>query len=266
MSETLVIYDRMCSAITECIRVDEAKDIRDKSLALACYYRQARNEEAERGALNIRLRASRRIGQLLKEMTRAETPNPEGIGGRGHKVVMSNGGTQQSPYAQALTDNDISRQQAGRFQALADVPEDEFEAALVGPDIHAMIDSDADEVSPTSIATALCKKYAHDRLEPHIHYAALEHFKQLARQVLRGRLDPSSTESDAYEGELFSGHLQERYPLPPRPGQEPMYKKRELLTDEEAMWNIQALQRAADALAMHSRALLAWFESRFVPA
>lgn len=36
----LALYERMCSAIAECVAVDEAKDIRDKALALEAYYRQ----------------------------------------------------------------------------------------------------------------------------------------------------------------------------------------------------------------------------------
>ena len=30
----LALYERMCSAIAECVAVDEAKDIRDKAMAL----------------------------------------------------------------------------------------------------------------------------------------------------------------------------------------------------------------------------------------
>jgi len=82
----LALYERMCSAIAECVAVDEAKDIRDKALALEAYYRQARNLDAEREAANVRLRAERRVGELLKDLARAETPNPEG---RNQHVVTS---------------------------------------------------------------------------------------------------------------------------------------------------------------------------------
>ena len=38
-----------------------------------------------------------------------------------------------SPYAKALTDNNISSQAASRYQALADVPDAVFEEALADP-------------------------------------------------------------------------------------------------------------------------------------
>jgi hypothetical protein len=47
---------------------DEAKEIRDKARALEVYAKQAQNREAERKAAEIRIRAERRAGQLLKEM------------------------------------------------------------------------------------------------------------------------------------------------------------------------------------------------------
>lgn len=62
----------MVAAIAECVRVDEVKDIRDKAVALEMYHRQARNLEAEREAANVRLRAERRVGELLKDLARAE--------------------------------------------------------------------------------------------------------------------------------------------------------------------------------------------------
>ena len=67
----LVRYDAMCRAIAECHSVDEVKDIRDKARALEAYANQAKNTDAERKALEIRLRAERKTGQLIKEMQEA---------------------------------------------------------------------------------------------------------------------------------------------------------------------------------------------------
>ncbi|MDR2880495.1 MAG: hypothetical protein LBV29_01145, partial [Azoarcus sp.] len=118
----------------ECARIDEVKDIRDKAMALEMYHRQAQNFEAEREAANVRLRAERRVGELLKELARAPTPNPNGIGGKSRKIVTSEVVTQQSQYAEALESNGISRQKAHRYQRLADVPAEVFEDALAGPE------------------------------------------------------------------------------------------------------------------------------------
>jgi len=141
----LALYNRMCMAIAECVRVDEAKDIRDKALALEAYYRQARNLDAEREAANVRLRAERRVGELLKELARA-TPQEVAQAGGLAKAATSTDETKQpsisemarsrgpSPYAAALSEQGMSRQQASRYQALADIPEPVFEKALSGPE------------------------------------------------------------------------------------------------------------------------------------
>lgn len=126
----LALYDQMVNAIAECARVDEVKEIRDKAAALEAYYRQARNLEAEREAANVRLRAERRAGELLKELARSH--------GGDHKSAksLSDDGTliEPSPYADALSANGMSRQTAHRYQSLANVPQDIFDDALAGPD------------------------------------------------------------------------------------------------------------------------------------
>ena len=111
----LVRYDSMCRAIAAAYKVDEVKDIRDKSIALEAYFKQAKNTEAERRACEIRLRAERKAGVLLKTMQRA----------RGRPSKEFREGT--------LSDLGISRKQSAKWQQLADVPESEFEAALASP-------------------------------------------------------------------------------------------------------------------------------------
>lgn len=133
----VALYDRMCLAIAECSRVDEAKDIRDKAMALEMYNRQARNLDAEREAANIRLRAERRAGELLKELARA-TPREVAQAGGAAKAATSKGETKQqtapSAYAATLADLGMSRQTANRYQAVAEIPEAVFEEALAAPD------------------------------------------------------------------------------------------------------------------------------------
>lgn len=92
-------------------------------MALQAYYRQARNLDAEREAANVRLRAERRSGELLKELARSETR-----GGGDHRSEAARNQTSAdrtndpSPYATALEANNMSRQTAHCFHALADVP------------------------------------------------------------------------------------------------------------------------------------------------
>lgn len=143
-TSSLALYDRMCTAIAECARVDEAKEIRDKALALEAYYRQARNLDAEREAANVRLRAERRVGELLKELARADHADAGRASGVARAANASPEDTRSiserampvgpSPYASALSEHGISRQTAHKFQALANIPEAEFERALAAPE------------------------------------------------------------------------------------------------------------------------------------
>jgi hypothetical protein len=127
----VALYDRMCSAIAECHRVDEVLDIRSKAQALAMYAKQAKNLDAERRAIDIRLRAERRSGELLRELHRAtpQTANPSG-----NPTASVAGGVAPTPYRSALDDAQIPERTAQRYQALAAVPQDVFEAALRDPD------------------------------------------------------------------------------------------------------------------------------------
>lgn len=120
----LIKYDSMCRAIAEAYEVDEVKDIRDKSLALEAYFKQAKNTDAERKACEIRLRAERRAGELGKQMERAQ-------GRRSDLPTSSNDGTKS--YEEKLAETGISKQQMHRWKQLADIPEADFEAALADP-------------------------------------------------------------------------------------------------------------------------------------
>lgn len=85
---------------------------------------------SERQACDVRLRAERRCGELLRELERA-TPQTASPNGRaGNRVTAPDTIPEKSPYAQAIEDTGMSRQRANRMEALANVPDAEFEQAL----------------------------------------------------------------------------------------------------------------------------------------
>ena len=91
--------------------------------------RQSKNIDAERQAASVRLRAERRAGELLKELTRTtpQTANPSGKASNPSASVA--GG---SAYSEAITRTGISERTARRFQELATVPEKVFEEHPLG--------------------------------------------------------------------------------------------------------------------------------------
>ena len=66
-SPPLIKYDAACRAIAAAKSVDEVKTIRNVSIAMKAYARQAGNRSLEADALEIRMRATRRMDQMRQE-------------------------------------------------------------------------------------------------------------------------------------------------------------------------------------------------------
>lgn len=131
--------------------------------------------------------------------------------------------------------------------------------------------SDAVLISPAALAFRVQEQFLPDAVEPHIEYASLQHMKHLCRVFLRKSKDHDSDENEIYgqQGSLdfgaeFTGELQDRYPLPRKQGEEPQYKLRQHLTEEEIEWNALQLEKAGRARIAHARALRLEFSIRKV--
>ena len=74
-------YDTACRALAEAQSIDEVKDIRDKAVAIQAYARQAKNRELEADAVAIRMRATRRLGQMVEQQKKTVGLNRGAAGG-----------------------------------------------------------------------------------------------------------------------------------------------------------------------------------------
>ncbi len=124
----LVKYEAACRALVDAKSVDEVKDIRDKAEAMRAYARQAKNRQLEVDAAEIRMRAERRLGELIvaqKEATGLATG-----GQRGGRKKIDGSRAAPSNKPPTLAEAGIDKKLSSRAQKLAAVPEGKFEGML----------------------------------------------------------------------------------------------------------------------------------------
>ena len=86
----LVQYEAARQAVSECVRIDEAAEIRDKAAAMAAYARQRDDKELENWVAEIKCRACVKIGRLSSQLPKAKPGSAPGRRG-GVNVVPSSG-------------------------------------------------------------------------------------------------------------------------------------------------------------------------------
>lgn len=121
MTVQLVRYEAARSALRAAHSVDEVKEIRDKAEAMAAYARQAKDTALVQWATEIKVRAERKAGEML----RATAESGERDQGRGGDRK-----SQSHDATVKLSDLGISRDQSSRWQQVASIPEEHFEAAV----------------------------------------------------------------------------------------------------------------------------------------
>jgi N6-adenosine-specific RNA methylase IME4 len=118
----LAKYEAARKALAEASRVDEVKEIRDVGIALATYARLAKDSELIDRATDIRMRAERRLGEMLGAQ-KATVGFATGAAGIGPIAVPEKYRNQPPTLAEAGIDKKLS----ARSQKLAALPEAEFE-------------------------------------------------------------------------------------------------------------------------------------------
>lgn len=122
---SLVRYDAACRAIAAAKSVDEAKKIRDTAEALRAYARQAKNKQLEADAAEIRIRAERRVGELI-------AAQKESVGLAKGGRPSNKTGSKTNPVSRPVTLSEvgITKPLADRARKLAAVPAAKFEGML----------------------------------------------------------------------------------------------------------------------------------------
>lgn len=117
-------------------------------------------------------------------------------------------------------------------------------------------------ISPASVAQRVQDRFAAPGLDDCTAYASLEHYKQMSRKALAKTFDKVEDAGGPDQPDLFSGRLQQRYPVQVKAGEQPMYKRLEAMSGDELQFNIDRFFKAGRALTMHGRALQAYQQAR----
>lgn len=155
-NRALTRYDNACRALAAAKAVDEVKEIRDQAAAMREYARQAKNKQLEVDATEIRIRAERRIGELMKAQKDAGLM-ATGTAGKGRPKLGGSGENPPNiskcqrcgklfdgskwdsklngggcPYCHQITlaEVGIDKSLADRARKYAAVPDDEWEQEL----------------------------------------------------------------------------------------------------------------------------------------
>lgn len=121
----LVKFHAARHALAVCKNVDEVKDILDKAEAMRAYGVIANDTTMEHDAIEIRLRAERRLGEMI-----AGQKSESGLAKPGPKP--SNNSVDPPDRIPTLADAGISKDLSTRAQNIAAVPEKEFEKEIAG--------------------------------------------------------------------------------------------------------------------------------------
>ena len=128
MTSALIHYDAACRALADAKSIDEVKDLHDKAEAMRAYGRQAKNKTLEIDAAEIRLRAERRLGELIGDQKHGGgLATGAQYGGR---AKIDGSRAEPSIKTPTLAELGIDKKLSSRAQKIAAIPEATFEAQM----------------------------------------------------------------------------------------------------------------------------------------
>jgi hypothetical protein len=199
----LIRYEAARTALAEAHRVDEVKDIRDKAEAMAAYARQAKDSELIQYATEIKVRAERRCGELLKATADAGERATRGVNVERYDIDKP-----------TLSDMGLTRDESSRYQQLAAMPAEHFETAVAtakataGEVTTAFMLREAKKVAPAKKITKADKKRLEEiKAAQERGVSMLSTYARLTLTALRAQESFTAAERDVL-GELF-GALQQ---------------------------------------------------------
>lgn len=153
MTTAIAKIDAARRALQLATKPFEVQGLRNQALGLEHYARVAKDRDLEVQAAELRMRAERRLGELLIEA-------PKNIGGRTGKVVT------EGQLIETLEQLGISRNHSSLCQRLAKIPGERFESYLV----------ECREVSNPARAVTLIRPGRDDKMAVHHSSASDEHY------------------------------------------------------------------------------------------
>lgn len=125
---SLAKYEAAARALAECKSVDEVKGWADRAAATQAYARMAKDKGLEVDAAEIRIRAERRLGEMLRDQKATV-----GFAKSGPKQFGSlREPNSQVPDIPTLEESGIDKKLSSRAQKLAAVPGPTFETEITG--------------------------------------------------------------------------------------------------------------------------------------
>jgi N6-adenosine-specific RNA methylase IME4 len=123
----IMVYDEACRMLAQAAAVDEVLDIRNKAEALRKYAQQAKNRDNEIHCAQIRVRAERRLGELIIEQR-----DTVGLakGGTPYRDVSTCSDEEQVERLPTLAEAGIDRKLSSRAQRIAELGPIRFEALM----------------------------------------------------------------------------------------------------------------------------------------